>query len=127
MNVQQIPVIWLYLSLAVYVIGLCASTAFGSGAFVLGFAAGGAMVLLNAWASARKVKKAAFPHKGPVRVSVIGGFYVRLILMGIGLYWFIRVVEVDPVGLVAGLSVAPAGLFVMLALMFFANRRPREV
>jgi hypothetical protein len=58
---------------------------------------------------------------------LLGGFYVRLILLGICLYGFIRFLKVDPVGLVAGLSVVPAGLLVMLVLIHIANRRPEEV
>jgi hypothetical protein len=73
------------------------------------------------------VKKAPFPDKGLVMASVLGGFYVRMILLGICLYGLVTIVRVDPVGLVAGLSVVPAGLFVMLMLIFIANRRPREV
>ncbi len=41
---------------------------------------------------------------------------------------FIKFVNVDPVGLVTGLSVVPMGLFVMLVLIYVANRRrPEEV
>ena len=58
---------------------------------------------------------------------LLGGFYVRLILLGICLYGLIKFLKVDPVGLVTGLSVVPAGLLVMLALIYIANRRPEEV
>jgi len=127
MNIQQLPRILLMLSAAVFVVGLAVSCALASPRFAAGFCAGGALVLINAWVSARKVKGADFPNRGRVMASLVGGFYVRLILLGICLYAMIAVVSVDPIGLVSGLSVVPAGLLVLLALMYVANRRPGEV
>jgi hypothetical protein len=127
MNLERIPGIWFLLSGAVYVVGLPLCFAFGPREFAIGFAAGGALVLLNAWVSARRVKNANFPNRGRVTASLLGGFYVRLILLGICLYAFIAYVQVDPVGLVTGLSVVPAGLLFMLVLIYVANRRPEEV
>ena len=127
MNLERIPGIWFLLSGAVYVVGLPLCFAFAPREFAIGFAAGGALVLLNAWVSARRIKKADFPNRGRVTASLLGGFYVRLIMLGICLYAFIAYVQVDPVGLVTGLSVAPAALFVMLGLIYIANRRPEEV
>jgi hypothetical protein len=127
MNVEKIPVLWFFLSAAVYVLGLIGAILVATWGFAAGFAAGGGLVLLNGCVSALRVKKAPFPDKGLVMASVLGGFYVRMILLGICLYGLVTIVRVDPVGLVAGLSVVPAGLFVMLMLIFIANRRPREV
>lgn len=127
MNLERIPGIWFLLSGAVYVVGLPVCFAFGPREFAIGFAAGGALVLLNAWVSARRIKKADFPNRGRVTASLLGGFYVRLIMLGICLYAFIAYVHVDPVGLVTGLSVVPAGLLFMLVLIYVANRRPEEV
>jgi hypothetical protein len=127
MNLERIPGIWFLLSGAVYVVGLPLCFAFAPREFAIGFAAGGALVLLNAWVSARRVKNADFPNRGRVTASLLGGFYVRLILLGICLYAFIAYVQVDPVGLVTGLSVVPAGLLFMLVLIYVANRRPEEV
>ena len=118
---------WFALSGMAYFLGLllCVITApFG---FTIGFGAGGALVLLNAWASSRKVKKADFPHRGSVMASVLGSFYLRLLVMGICLFGLIRYLKVDPIGLVTGLSVVPAGLFLMLIFIYIANRRPEEV
>jgi len=127
MDFAKVPSIWFLLSAVVFVLGLAASALLGSHRFTLGFAAGGALVLLNAWASARKIRKAEFPHRGRVTAALLGGFYVRLILLGICLFGLIRYVNADPLGLVTGLSVVPAGLFLMLILIYIANRRPEEV
>jgi hypothetical protein len=128
MNAEKIPGIWFLLSGVVYLIGLPAVFALAPREFALGFAGGGALVLLNAWISARKVKNADFPNRGAVMASLLGGFYLRLILLGVCLYAFIKFIHVDPVGLITGLSVVPVGLFVMLVLIYVANRRrPEEV
>jgi hypothetical protein len=127
MKFEKIPGIWFTLSALVYVIGLPVCFLAASWGFGVGFLAGGALVLANAWTSARKVKQADFAHKGSAIVSLMGGFYLRLIVVGLCLYGLVTFVKVDPVGLVTGLSVVPAGLFVMLVLTIVANRRPKEV
>jgi ATP synthase I chain len=127
MNFDKIPGIWFVLSGLLYVIGLVACAVLAPTGFGLGFAAGGALVLGNAWASARRIKKTGFLHRSGVTALLLGGFYVRLILLGICLYGIIRFLKVDPVGLVTGLSVVPAGLLIMLVLIYIANRRPEEV
>jgi len=127
MDFKKIPAIWLIVSGIVFAAGLVVSFLAASTGFTAGFGAGGGLVLANAWVSARKVRKAEFPHKGLVTASLVGGFYIRLIVLGFCLYGFIKVLGLDPVGLVTGVSVVPAGLFVLLALIYLANRRPREV
>jgi len=127
MDFERIPGVWFTLSAFVYVLGLLSSLILAGQTFVLGFSIGGALVLVNAWAAARKLRKAEFPHKGRVLASVLGGFYMRLILLAICLFGIIKFLKVDPVGLVTGLSVVPAGLFVMLVLIYLVNRRPEEV
>ena len=127
MSFDKIPGIWFLLSGLVYLVGLLACIASAPHDFALGFVAGGALVLGNAWLSSRKVRKAGFQDRQGVTASLLGGFYARLILLGICLYGLIRYLKVDPVGLVTGLSVVPAGLLVMLALIYIANRRPEEV
>ncbi len=126
MNFVQIPRIWLYISGAVYLVGSVLCLALAPVGFTVGFGLGGALVLANAWFSARKVRQADFPNKSSVIASLVGGFYLRLVLLGVCLYAFIKFAQVDPVGLIAGLSVIPAGLFVMLILIYIANRRPEE-
>jgi hypothetical protein len=127
MKFEKIPGIWFILSGIVYASGLLVALLMASPPFIAGFAAGGALVLANAWASARKLKNADFPQRGRVTASLLGGFYMRLIVVGICLYAFIKILKLDPVGLVTGLSVVPAGLFFMLVFIYVANRRPREV
>jgi len=127
MNFDKIPGVWFALSGAVYLVGLLGCIFLAPIGFALGFAAGGALVLGNAWISARRVKKSGFADRNHATALLLGGFYVRLILLGICLYGLIGFLEVDPVGLVTGLSVVPAGLLVMLALIYIANRSPEEV
>ena len=127
MDFERVPGVWFTLSAFVYVLGLLGSLVFAGQTFALGFAIGGALILTNAWAAARRIRKAEFPHRGRVMASVLGGFYVRLIVLGICLFGVIKFLKVDPVGLVTGLSVVPAGLFVMLILIYLVNRRPEEV
>jgi hypothetical protein len=128
MNAEKVPGIWFFLSGVVYLVGLPVVVLLAPREFALGFASGGALVLLNAWISARKVKRADFPNRGAVMASLLGGFYLRLIILGICLYAFIKFIRVDPVGLVTGLSVVPVGFFVMVVLIYLANRRrPEEV
>jgi hypothetical protein len=125
-NFERIPGIWLLLSSALYALGVAACLFVAPHAFTVGFAVGGALVLLNSMASARRLRRAEFPHRNRVMASLLGGFYVRLILMAVCLYGLITYLHVDPLGLVAGLSVVPAGLLGMLALIYIANRRPEE-
>lgn len=127
MNPQKIPFIWFVLSGAVYVVGMMVSLVAASQAFTVGYAVGGGLVLVNGWASARKVVRSEFTDKRQVMVSLMGGFYGRLMLLAVCLYGVIALLKVDPVGLVTGLSMLPAGLFLMLVLIYVANRRPEEV
>ncbi len=127
MNPRQIPLIWFVLCAGVYVVGLLVSLALASRGFTVGFAVGGALVLFNGLASALKVGRAEFNDKRQVMVSLLGGFYIRLAVLAVCLYGVIALLKVDPVGLVTGLSVLPAGLFLMLVLTYAANRRPKEV
>lgn len=127
MNPRQIPVIWIVLCAAVYVVGLVVSLVATSQGFAVGFAIGGALVLLNGLASAFKVVRSEFIDKRQVMLSLMGGFYLRLAVLAVCLYAVVTLLKVDPVGLVTGLSVLPAGLFLMLVLIYVANRRPKEV
>lgn len=127
MKFEKVPGVWFILSGVVYSLGLPACFVFASPGFALGFGAGGGLVLLNAWASSRRIKKADFPHKSSVMASLLGNFYLRLLAMGVCLFGLIRYLKVDPIGLVTGLSVVPAGLFILMILIFIANRRPEEV
>jgi len=127
MKFEEIPGILFTLSGVAYCFGLVASLLFAPSGFTMGFMAGGALILLNSWASARKVRNAPFPHKGLVMASLLGGFYLRLALLGICLFVLIRYAKLDALGLVTGLSVVPAGLLIMLILIYVANRRPEEV
>ncbi|MCX5874526.1 MAG: ATP synthase subunit I [Deltaproteobacteria bacterium] len=127
MNFQKIPKIWFFLSGIVFLVGFVACFLFAPSQFTLGYTAGGALVLVNAWLSAWRIKKSDFFNKGRAVVSLLGGFYFRLIFLGLCLFVLIKFTKVDPVGLVTGLSVVPAGLFVMLTLIYISNRRPEEV
>ena len=52
---------------------------------------------------------------------------MRLAILGICLFALIKFLKVNAVGLVAGLSVVPAGILIMLILIYVANRTPEEV
>ncbi|HMK36578.1 MAG TPA: ATP synthase subunit I [Desulfomonilaceae bacterium] len=123
---DSIPRIWFMLSGVVYVSGIIFCLFLAPQGFTLGFVTGGGLVLVNAWASARKLKKSEFLHRGRALASVLGGFYLRLVVLAICLFGVIKFLHVDPVGLVTGLSVIPAGLLAMLVLIYIANRRPEE-
>ena len=95
--------------------------------FVLAFAVGGALVTANAyWSEPISLREPDLSHKGRAITSLIGGFYLRLVLIGTCLFVCIKYLGLDPLGLVAGLSVVPPGLAVMLVLTRAANRRPEE-
>ncbi len=127
MNFQKIPKIWFLLSGIIFMLGFIACFIFTKGRFTLGYLAGGLLVLLNTWLSARKVQNSDFYNRGRSIVALLGSFYFRLFFVGLCLFALIRFTKVDPVGLVTGLSVVPAGLFVMLMLIYISNRRPKEV
>ncbi len=127
MRFEKLPAAWLFICTGVYAAGLVVCLALASGGFTIGFAFGGVLVLINAWASGRRLRKVRFSHRTQAMVTVLGGFFVRLSLLGACLYGLIKFLKVDPVGLVTGLSVVPAGVLVMLVLIYVANRRPEEV
>jgi len=127
MNFERVPAIWLGVSSAVYAAGALLCVILAPFHFLLGYVAGGALVIANAWAGGRKVKRSEFRQKGVEIAAFLAHFYVRLIILGISLLLLIKYAKVDPLGLVAGLSVVPAGLFVMLVLIYLANRTPEEV
>jgi hypothetical protein len=85
MNFDKIPGVWFVLSGAVYLIGLLACVVLAPHGFGLGFAAGGALVLGNAWVSARRVKRTGFLDRNGVTALLVR-LYVRLILLRICLY-----------------------------------------
>ena len=126
MNLEKIPRILLLVSAAVYLTGLVGLLSFTSLGFAAGFGAGGALVLLNLCISAHSIRKAQFHEKARALLSVVGGFYFRLSFLAVCLYCLIRFTKVDPIGVVLGLSVVPAGLFVMVVLIYIANGRPEE-
>lgn len=127
MDFQKIPKIWFGLSAVVFVIGLLASVIFAPLRFTLAYVIGALLVLLNSWLSARRVNQASFTNRNSAMVSLMGGFYFRLIAVGLSLFALIKFGNIDPVGLVTGLSVIPAGLMLMLVLIYISNRRPQEV
>jgi MFS family permease len=126
MKMEKIPSIWLAICGLVYAVGCVVCLIISSAPFLCGFVTGGGLVLVNMWVSARKVKNADFPNRARVLASVVGGFYFRLALLGICLYFLITYLKVDPVGLVTGLSVIPVGMLILLLLIYIANRRPEE-
>ena len=127
MDFQKIPKIWFGLSSLVFFVGLVVSFVFASLQFTLAYSIGAALVLLNSWLSARRVNESSFTNRNAAMVSLMGGFYFRLIAVGFSLFALIKFGNIDPVGLVTGLSVIPAGMMLMLVLIYISNRRPQEV
>ncbi len=127
MDFQKIPKIWFGMSSVVFLIGLLVSVVFAPHRFTLAYLIGALLVLLNSWLSARRVNQASFTDRNAAMVSLMGSFYFRLIAVGLSLFALIKFGNIDPVGLVTGLSVIPAGLMLMLVLIYISNRRPQEV
>lgn len=127
MNFERVPAIWLGVSGVVYAAGALISVLLAPFNFVMGYITGGALVIANAWAGGRKVRGSEFRQKSAEIAAFLAHFYVRLVILGISLFVLIKYAKVDPLGLVAGLSVVPAALFVMLILIYLANRTPEEV
>ena len=73
--------------------------------FSLGVALGGLIVLLNFHLLYRILKKAFIPDRLASPKSVIIKYYLRLLGIGLILYFLIAKKLVDPLGLVVGLSV----------------------
>lgn len=127
MKFERIPGVWNLIVSTVYLLGLAVMVFVAPSDFVVGFAAGGALVVLNGWMSSRNARRADLFNRGSALATLLGGFYVRLAMLAVCLYFLISSLKVNPVGLVTGLSVVPAGLLVMLGLIYIANRRPKEV
>lgn len=127
MDFQKIPKIWFGTSSVVFLAGLALTLVFAPLRFTLAYIIGAFLVLLNSWLSARKVNQASFSNRNAAMLSLLGGFYFRLIALGISIFALIKFGNIDPVGLVTGLSVIPAGLMLMLLLIYISNRRPQEV
>lgn len=127
MNFDRVPAIWFGVAGACYIVGLIVCLGLAGTPFAAGFAAGGGLVVLNLWAGSRKVRRSEFRVKGREITSLLGHFYVRLAIIGFSLFLLIKHAGVDPLGLVAGLSVVPAALLILLFLIYVANRTPEEV
>ncbi len=93
---------------------LAAATAGGAVCFppavVLGIGAGGLIVTVNFHLLARTLKKALSPpHITSIRGPLIK-YYVRFLVTAVIIFILIRTGSVDPIGLIAGLSVVVASM-----------------
>lgn len=127
MNFERIPGIFATLAALCYIMGLAIFAGLTKFPFLLGFAAGGALVIVNLLLSAKRINQTGFSSKGASMASIVGGFYIRLTVLGICLYLLIKSGRVDPIGLLAGLSIIPGALVMMIIMIYLANRRPEEV
>jgi large-conductance mechanosensitive channel len=76
----------------------------------LGIAAGGLIVTVNFHLLARTLRKALRPpHIASIRGPLIK-YYVRFLITAVIIFILIRTNSVDPIGLVAGLSVVVASM-----------------
>lgn len=77
----------------------------------IGIAAGGLIVTVNFHLLYRTLKKALTPpHIASVK-GVILKYYIRFIITGIIIFFLMASKQVDPFGLIAGLSVVVASMF----------------
>ncbi len=95
---------------------LCVASAIGfinfSPEVGLGIVAGGLIVTINFHLLAKTLKKAMTPpHIASVK-GVIFKYYIRFVITGIFIYCLMVSKFVDPIGLIAGLSVAVASMFI---------------
>jgi hypothetical protein len=128
MRAETIPRLWLGTAAALFVVGMGVCVALGFEARVrLGFAVGGAMALANALAGARRVRKTDFSAKGATAALLMLDSAFRMALLGVGIYVAITAFGVDTLGLVAGLSTAPAGMLLTPVILCVCNRNPGEV
>ncbi len=98
---------WLLLSVASIVGFACFSTRVG-----IGIAAGGLVVTINFHMLSKTLKKALTPpHSASVK-GVIVKYYIRFIITGIIIFALMASKYVDPMGLIAGLSVVVASMFI---------------
>ena len=94
----------------IFLVLLLASQIFMSPYFTLGVAAGGLVILANFHLLSRILKKAFIPERLASPKAVIVKYYLRLLGTGILLYVLISRKWVDPLGLMAGLSVVVISL-----------------
>ncbi|MDY6825108.1 MAG: ATP synthase subunit I [Thermodesulfobacteriota bacterium] len=78
-----------------------------------GLICGGLIVTVNFHLMARTVKKAFARHQIPSSNMILAKYYMRFIASGLVLFVLIATHAVDPLGLVAGLSVVVASLFLV--------------
>ena len=95
---------------------LCMASAIGfinfSPEVGLGIVAGGLIVTINFHMLAKTLKKAMKPpHIASVK-GVIFKYYIRFVITGIFIYCLMVSKLVDPIGLIAGLSVVVASMFI---------------
>ena len=85
-------------------------------AFARGVTFGGLIVTVNFHLLSRTLKKAFRPpHLSPVN-AILAKYYIRFIISGIIIFFLIRNQYVNPLGLVVGLSVVVASMFLATIL-----------
>ena len=94
----------------IFLVLLLAGQIFMSPYFTLGVAVGGLVILVNFYLLSRILKKAFIPERLASPKAVIVKYYLRLLGTGILLYVLISRKWVDPLGLMAGLSVVVISL-----------------
>lgn len=78
----------------------------------IGIAAGGLIVTINFHLLAKTLKKALTPPHIASAKGVIVKYYIRFIITGIIIFALMASKQVDPIGLIAGLSVVVASMFI---------------
>ena len=80
---------------------------FMSNAFTMGVLIGGLLILLNFHVLQRSIRKIFSPHgSGKTKKAlIIASYYLRFLIMGILIYFFVSTKLVHPIGLTIGLSI----------------------
>lgn len=125
---ESIPRLWLGVAGALLMVGLGVCLALGLDMRVRsGFLVGAVLVLLNALASARKVRRADFRAQGGTAALLMLDSAFRMAILGVCVYMAVKILGVDPLGLIAGLSVVPVGMLLTPLILVVCNRNPGEV
>ena len=76
-----------------------------------GLLAGGLIATLNFQMLYRNLKRSILQSTAPSHNAVLGKYYIRFIISGIIIFWLISGQHVHPVGLLIGLSIVVASIF----------------
>jgi len=80
--------------------------------FAIGIIVGGFIVIINFHLLAATLKKALAPTAIASHKVILAKYYIRFILSGLIIFLFIITHDINPIGLLIGLSVVVASIFI---------------